>query len=157
MIRIAPLLALAAAPALAQDLPDYRDDRSDPAALVRSYYNAVARQEHARAWTYFGDAKPVADFETFRAGYADTQAIDLRVGPVVTEGAAGSLYASVPVAFTATSTDGTTATFAGCYTTRLLQPADQEPPFAPLHIERARLHAATPPLDSALPADCPGD
>lgn len=156
MLRRALLLALAGVPALAQEQPPYLDDRSDGATLVRSYYNAIARQEYARAWSYFGDTKPVKDFATFAAGYAGTTAIELRTGPVEPEGAAGSLYEAVPVALAATGADGKVAVFAGCYVTRLLQPANQEPPFAPLHIETARLHAASAPLEAALPADCGG-
>ena len=154
MLRRALLLVLAGVPALAQEPPSYLDDRSDGAALVHSYYNAIARQEYARAWGYFGDAKPVKDFATFAAGYAGTATIELRTGPVEPEGAAGSIYQSVPVALAATGADGKAAVFAGCYVTRLLQPANQEPPFAPLHIERATLHTAPGPLEAALPKDC---
>ncbi|MFO1144700.1 MAG: hypothetical protein U1E59_20450 [Amaricoccus sp.] len=154
MLRLAPLLALAGAPAFAQEPPAYVDDRSDGAALVRSYYNAIERQEYARAWSYFGDEKPVKDFATFAAGYADTATIELRTGAVEPEGAAGSIYQSVPVAFSATGADGKVAVFSGCYVTRLLQPANQEPPFAPLHIESAKLHAASGTLEAALPKDC---
>ncbi len=78
---LAALLLLAAR--LAE--PAYLDDRSDPAALIRSYYNAVARHEYARAWSYFGEAKPVADYPSFTAGYADTESVELSLGPVTTE------------------------------------------------------------------------
>ena len=135
-------LLLLAAPALAE--PAYLDDRSDPAALIRSYYNAVARHEYARAWSYFGEAKPVADYPSFTAGYADTESVELSLGPVTTDGAAGSIYASVPVAIAATGPAGTSV-FAGCYTTRQIQPVIQEPPFRPLQIERARLAKADGP------------
>ena len=148
------LLLLASTPAFAQATPDYRDDRTDAAAIVSSYYNAIARQEYARAWGYFGETRPVATFEAFVSGYADTTSIALKLGPVSAEGAAGSLYESVPVAFAATGHDGKVQVFAGCYTTRLLQPANQEPPFAPLHIEKASLHETTAPLEAALPATC---
>ena len=147
------LLALAAT-AAAAETPSYRDDRSDPAALVGSYYNAVSRQEYARAWSYFGDAKPVADYAAFVAGYADTGAVELLTGAVVSEGAAGSIFSSVPVALAATGADGAVRVFAGCYFTREIQPAIQEPPFRPLFIERARLRPAEGPLDAAVPAGC---
>ena len=75
---------------------------------------------------------------------------------VVVEGAAGSIYATVPVAIAATSADGTVRVFAGCYLTRQIQPAIQEPPFRPLRIERARLNPADGPPDEALPAGCDG-
>ncbi len=154
MLRTAAFLLLLSAPGLAQELPNYRDDRSNAAAIVASYYNAISRHEYARAWGYFGDQKPAADYPAFVAGYADTVSFDLRLGEVAAEGAAGSLYETVPVAFAATETDRKTRVFVGCYTTRLAQPANQEPPFAPLHIEKASLHETREPLDAALPASC---
>jgi hypothetical protein len=138
----------------AAEPPAYRDDRSDPAALVGSYYNAIARREYARAWSYFGDAKPVADYAAFTAGYADTAAVEVLTGAVVSEGAAGSIFATVPVALAATGADGAVRVFAGCYVTRQIQPSIQEPPFRPLFIERARLRPATGALAEALPARC---
>jgi hypothetical protein len=150
---LATLLLLAAAPALA-DEPPYLDDRSDPAAIVRSLYNAVSRHEYARAWSYFGETKPVADYQAFVAGSADTASVELLTGPVTTEGAAGSVYGRVPVALAATGADGATRVFAGCYVTRQLQPAIQEPPFRPLEIDRASLHAADGPLATAVPPGC---
>ncbi len=154
MPRPTLLLLFAAAPAFAQELPVYLDDRSDAAALVASYYNAIARQEYARAWSYFGEAKPVADYAAFVAGYADTAAVELRTGAVTAEGAAGKLYETVPAAIAATGADGTVRVFAGCYTTRLAQPANQEPPFAPRRIERAELGETKAPLAEAVPASC---
>jgi hypothetical protein len=152
-MRLLPLLLLAA-PALAQE-PDYLDDRSGPAAIVRSYYNAIARQEYARAWSYYGDNRSLADYPAFAAGYADTAHVEVALGEVTTEGAAGSVYGTVPIAITATATDGSTETFAGCYTTRQLQPALQDPPFRPIEILEGRLVPAEGPLDAAVPADCP--
>jgi hypothetical protein len=138
----AALLALAATPAVAED-PTYRDDRSDPAAIVRSYYNAVARHEYARAWSYFGDDKPVPAYDAFVAGYAGTASVEIDLGEVTTEGAAGSLYGSVPLALAATAPDGTVEVFAGCYTTRQLE------------IVSGSLAPAKAPLADAVPSDCP--
>ena len=151
---IAAILALAATAAVAEDTP-YRDDRSDAAAIVASYYSAIDRQEYARAWNYFGAQKPVADFPTFVAGFADTAHVTVEIGPVTTEGAAGSVYGSVPAVVTATAPAGTVTAFAGCYTTRLLQPATQEPPFRPLEIVEGKLARVDPPAAAALPSDCP--
>ena len=57
-------------------------------------------------------------------------------------------------ALAATGADGAVWVFAGCYFTREIQPAIQEPPFRPLFIERARLRPAEGPLDAAVPAGC---
>ncbi len=149
------LLLATALPAVAAEPPPYRDDRSDPAAIVASYYNAVTRQEYARAWGYFGDTKPVADYPAFLAGYATTASVELVLGTVTTEGAAGSLYGTVPVAIAATGPDGAVTVFAGCYTTRQVQPAIQEPPFRPLEIVEGKLHPVDGPVAGAVPADCP--
>lgn len=149
MIR-ALALVLLAPPALAE--PAYLDDRSDPAALVRSYYNAVSRQEYARAWSYYAEPKPASGYDAFAAGYADTATAEVETGEVTSEGAAGSIYSSVPALVTATASDGATRRFAGCYTIVQVQPAVQEPPFRPLEIREARL---APTEDSAPPASCP--
>lgn len=151
---LAALLGIAA-PAAAADEPPYRDDRSDPAAIVASYYNAVARQEYARAWSYFGEQKPIADYPAFVAGFAETAQVTAVLGTVTTEGAAGSIYGAVPVAIAATGTDGTVTVFAGCYVTRQLQPAVQEPPFQPLEIVEGKLARSASAVEAAVPAECP--
>ena len=151
MYRLA-LLLLVATPAAADSVPDYLDNRSDAAALVRSYYNAIARQEYVRAWSYFGDRKPVADYDAFAAGYEGTGDVDLVT--VESEGAAGRTYSTVRLACSATGADGKARVFAGCYTMRLAQPGIQAPPFQPLHIENATLHEAALPLAEALPPSC---
>ncbi len=147
--------ALVAVPTFAAE-PDYLDDRSDPAALIRSLYNAVNRKEYARAYSYFSN--PTApDAETYAEGYADTDHVDLVTGPVFEEGAAGSTYFDLPVAIEATRTDGGTAVFAGCYTMRLANPQIQAEDFTPLHIESAKLKPSNQALDDALPANCGPD
>lgn len=150
MIRLALAALLLAPAALAE--PAYLDDRSDPAALIRSYYNAVARQEYARAWSYYAEPKPASGYDAFAAGYADTATVEVAIGEVASEGAAGSIYSTVPVAVTAAAADGATRGFAGCYTIVQVQPAVQEPPFRPLEITAAHLAPADAPTP---PATCP--
>ena len=146
----------ALAPSLAAADDKYVDNRSDAASLVKSLYNAVNRKEYARAWDYFGDQKPAKSYEKFVDGYSTTDRVDVATGAVSEEGAAGSIYYQVPVAIRATDTDGNARTFAGCYTARLLQPANQEPPFRPMHIEKGQLKPASQdgPLSNALPQGC---
>jgi hypothetical protein len=161
MLRAAALVVvLFATPAFAQD--DYLDDRSTGTAVIKSFYNAINRQEYVRAWDYFQhDVDPdqtqvlVAPFTQFQAGYADTASVTLLTGEEVSEGAAGSLYYSVPVAIDAVSTSGEHTQFAGCYTLRLVQPLLQEtPPYKPLHIDQADLKPAKGELADILPASC---
>ena len=140
--------------ALAQDLP-YLDDRSSAATIVKSLYNAVNRKEYARAWDYFGDQKPAEDVEAFAKGYENTTQVEVTTGDVASEGAAGSVFYHVPVAIQSSDTDGSTRVFAGCYTARLVNPAIQEPPFRPLHIEKGSLKPSDLAYKAAVPASCP--
>lgn len=134
--------------------PAYLDDRSSPETLLKSLYNAINRKEFARAWDYFGDTKPAANLEAYAAGYDGIDRIEIAVGNVSTEGAAGSTYSSVPVGLVAHRTDGAEQVFAGCYTTRLANPAIQGEPFRGLHIETGKLAAAEQPYEQAVPAKC---
>lgn len=143
----------AAVPAGAQDRP-YRDDRSDAAALIASYYNAVNRKEYARAWSYFGEDKPAADLDAFANGYATTESVELVAGAAAEDGAAGSVFFQVPVAIRATEAGGGQNLYAGCYTARLIDPQIQDEPFRPLFIVAAGLEPASEPLEDALPAQC---
>lgn len=147
---VAPIAAAQDAP---QD-PPYLDNRSDAAELVRSLYNAISRREYARAWDYFGEQKPAKDFLMFSDGYADTARVDVETGSVSSEGAAGSIYYSVPVAIKAFDGDGNASTYAGCYTARLVNPQLQESPFKPLHLEKGTLKPAEGELAAVLPASC---
>jgi len=144
---------LASSIACAQELP-YIDNRSDAASLVKSLYNAINRKEYSRAWSYYGAEKPAKTVEAFGDGYKDTKSIELRVGAVTSEGAAGSTFFNVPVAIEATSADDQSKVFAGCYTARLANPQVQGENFEPLHIEKGSLKATDEPIDSAVPTSC---
>ena len=147
--------AIASAPPAQADGQAYRDDRSTGETLVRSLYNAINRHELLRAYSYFGEASNPPRFEDFAKGYENTDHVRLKLGKVTEEGAAGSLFANVPVAIEATDKDGGETVFSGCYVTRLTQPALQEtPPFVPLHIERASLEKVNQSFKSVKPT-CP--
>ena len=139
----------------AQDAP-YVDDRSSVSAIIRSLYNAVNRKEYARAWSYYGEQKPADSLKAYAGGYKDTAGIELAFGRVESEGAAGSVFYSLPVAIEAASTDGTSKVFAGCYTARLANPQIQDESFVPLHIEKGELKPSDKPLAEAVPANCGG-
>lgn len=148
---------LMALPAIchAQEAP-YVDDRSSVSAIVRSLYNAVNRKEYARAWSYYGDQKPAADLQRYADGYKDTASIKLLFGQAESEGAAGSVFYSLPISIEAASADGATKVFAGCYTARLANPQIQDASFVPLHIEKGELKPVDKSLAEALPASCGG-
>jgi hypothetical protein len=135
--------------------PVYTDDRSTPEAVIGSLYNAIDRQEHLRAYSYFRDEPDLPDFETFAAGYAKTARTRVRMGQPTEEGGAGSLYFSLPVAVEAIGTDGRAEVFTGCYELRLVQPAVQvTPPFKPMGIVKGKLAKVTTPFDAAT-GTCP--
>ncbi|MEO8884142.1 MAG: hypothetical protein ABI377_12130 [Devosia sp.] len=137
------------APALAAQ-PAYLDDRSTAASLVRSFYNAVNRQEYARAYTYFGTSAP-QPYASFASGYADTASVAVATGTAVSDGAAGSIYFTLPVAIDALSSNGTHKQFAGCYVTRLVEPTVQDPPVTPMFIYKASLGVAHGNIRALLP------
>jgi hypothetical protein len=147
------LVGLASHAAFAAEVP-YVDDRSDAEAVVRSLYNAITRHEYARAWGYFGETKPAGDFDAFAKGFDNTDRVDVQTGGVAEEGAAGSVYFTVPVAIKAVATDGTETVFSGCYTLRQVNGQLQEPPFNPIHIEKGELKPSTSPFESAMPESC---
>ena len=133
----------------------YIDDRSSAASLMQSFYNAINRQEYARAWDYFCDQKPAKDLDAFAKGYEGTKQVNVITGNVASEGAAGSTVYYIPVAIIAFNKSGGENVFAGCYTLRLANPAVQGEPFRPLHIEKGSLKPSTAGFDEALPQDCP--
>ena len=143
---------MTAAPAAAQDAP-YLDDRSDPAALVNSLYNAINRGEYGRAYSYF--ATPPADsIDAYAAGYERTKHVDVIVGTPSEEGAAGSVFYQLPVAIAAYDDNDARTVFAGCYTLRLANPAIQADGFTPLQIESGALAPSDAEPEDALPGRC---
>ncbi|MER9853552.1 MULTISPECIES: DUF1176 domain-containing protein [unclassified Mesorhizobium] len=141
----------------ADDAPEapYIDDRSSADAVVRSLYSAISRHEFARAWGYFGDTKPAKDFDSFVKGYDGTDKVEVQIGSVSDEGAAGSIFYNVPVAIRATDKSGGEKVSAGCYTLRQVNAQIQAaPPFDPIHIEKGALKPSTADFEEALPPGC---
>lgn len=126
------------------------DDRSSPERVVTSLYNAINRHEYLRAWAYYKPETAPA-FEAFSKGYANTGKVELHIGKVQTEGAAGSIHSTVPVAIRATGTDGKATVFTGCYRLTQVQPAVQAtPPFRPIQIDDGKLRKSDQPFDKAM-------
>jgi hypothetical protein len=148
-----PLAALAA-PVLAADAP-YLDDRSTPQSVISSFYNAIDRQEYARAYSYYADGQGAPKFADFQQGYADTKSVKVTFGKAAAEGAAGSTYWTLPVSLDAVNAAGKHSYFSGCYTLRLANPSIQAvPPFEPLHITDGKLKSAKGAGKSFAPASC---
>jgi hypothetical protein len=96
-----------------------------PDALLQAYYDAINAKDYARAYGYW-ENPPTASFDEFVQGYGDTSSVALTLGPIVSEGAAGSRYARLPTVLVATHADGREETFAGCYVARQTN-ADVDP------------------------------
>jgi hypothetical protein len=141
--------------------PDYQDDRSTPEAVIGSYYDAINRQEYARAYSYRepGAAETqLPPFDEFQQGYADTTSVQLTTGDVGSGVGAGQLYFSVPVTLVATTSDGSTQTFVGCYTLHLARPSFQVlPPYRPMAIQQAVIQQVDNNADTlaAMGQSCP--
>lgn len=98
------------------------DPKSDAAAanVIRRYYSAINAHDYATAWTQWGpDGRPGQRFADFQKGFADTRATRVTIGPMPpSEGAAGSIYATIPVTVDAQLNDGRQQRFAGQYVVR---------------------------------------
>jgi hypothetical protein len=136
-------------------LAGYLDDRSSPEALIRSYYNAVNRKEYARAYSYYSDEGREPDFNTYAKGYQETKSVEIKLGKAAPEGAAGSIYWSLPLAIKSVANDGKEQVFTGCYTLRLANPSAQAaPPFQPMSIMTGSLTPSEKSLDESVPEQC---
>jgi hypothetical protein len=124
---------------------NYLDDRSTPEQTVRSLYNAVNRKEYVRAYSYWDPNAPqLQPFDQFQSGYQNTSSVQLTLGTATTDAGAGQLNYAVPAAIAATTIDGQTTTFVGCYMLHLTNPALQtDPPYQPMAIRSANVQQVT--------------
>lgn len=134
------------------DIPDYKDDRSSPEALIKSFYNAINRGEFSRAYSYHDG---LSDFPSWVLGYENTRSIKLHTGSSEGDPGAGVLYWHQPVAIEAESYDGKKEVFSGCYEISQPAPLNQEaPPFRPMTISSGSLKKTTESLKNSLPETC---
>ena len=113
------------------------ENLNSPVTLLASFYDAVNSKDYERAFGYW--ETPPGNLQEFARGYADTAGVRLIVEPPTrVDGAAGSLYAEVPVVLIARRRDNSERVFAGCYVTRKsnLQPTDVP------KVEVWRIHSA---------------
>ncbi len=91
---------------------------------LRHYYAAINQKNYAAAfavWEKREDGKAVngQSFAAFAGGFSDTAYVNLEIGePGEIEGAAGSNFVEIPVVISAMSTAGQQQKFAGSYTMR---------------------------------------
>ncbi len=137
-----------------QTQPEYLDDRSTPETLIKSYYNAINRQEYARAYSYYLPDTAPQPFPQFQAGYQNTSSATVQFGKVEGEGAAGSAYWSQPVAVKSETKDGTVTVYYGCYRLKLANPAIQGVPFVPLSLIDGTLQKSEKSIEESVPEGC---
>jgi hypothetical protein len=90
-------------------------------AVIRAYYEAIVREDYARAYRLWGDGGAASrqTFEEFRGGFAETASVQVETGkPGRIEGAAGSRYIEIPVSIAAVKRDGSKQRFQGTYVLR---------------------------------------
>ncbi len=77
-----------------------QDDRTDPVATLASYYNAINAKNYRRAYRYW--ESPTSPYDQFVREFANTDNVRLLVEPPArVDGAAGSVYAEIPVILSA--------------------------------------------------------
>ena len=93
------------------------EDRSDPLETLANYFSAINAKEFRRAYRLW--ETPPSSFEQFASGFADTERVRLLIEPSLRmEGAAGSLYAEIPMIIVSSRRAGNERVFAGCYVMR---------------------------------------
>ena len=132
--------------------PDsYIDDRSDPAALMTSFANAINQHQYLRAYSYWrSGAQGLPNFDAYEIGYTTTASVDISFGTITGDAGAGQLHYSVPTKLVSHMTDNSVQTYVGCYILHLSQPAIQDtPPFVGLSINSATVSAVASNADTA--------
>jgi len=128
--------------------PECTPDPKSPeaaAAVVTRYYSALNAHDYDTAWRQWGDnGPPNQTLEKFTAGFAHTRSTHVTIGKLPSaEGAAGSIYQTVPVIVDATLDDGTRQKFSGEYDVRRVNGVDgATPDQLRWHIGSAHLTAA---------------
>ena len=153
--RLWPALCclLAAPPALAGE-PAYLDDRSSPAQLVKSLYNAINRGEYERAMSYFAE-RPAETAEAFAETFRGTRQMDVVTGTPLGSGEAPEERFEVPLAVAIAGEDGETRVLAGCYT--VLGQVEAADGFSPHRIAEGLIEPTEAGLEDALPERCAED
>jgi len=102
-----------------QSDPDDRpptEDRSDPIATLAAYFGAINSKDFRSAYRVW--ESPPSSYEQFARGFADTVRVRFLIEPATAEGAAGSVYVSLPTIVISTTRGGNERVFAGCYVMR---------------------------------------
>lgn len=102
----------------------------DAVQLIRNYYRWINQKKYQGAFNIWekredGNAVNGQSFEKFESGFSDTASVSVEIGePGEIEGAAGSNYIEMPVVISAMTKSGQAQKFAGTYTMRSSNVAD---------------------------------
>jgi hypothetical protein len=102
----------------------------DAVQLIRNYYRWINQKKYQGAFGIWekredGNAANGQSFEKFESGFSDTATVSVEIGePGEIEGAAGSNYIEIPVVISAMTISGQAQKFAGTYTMRSSNVAD---------------------------------
>lgn len=102
----------------------------DAVQLIRNYYRWINQKKYEGAFGIWekredGNAANGQSFVKFKNGFGDTATVSVEIGePGEIEGAAGSNYIEIPVVISATTKSGQAQKFAGTYTMRSSNVAD---------------------------------
>ena len=112
--------------ALPADCRPAPDSKAAAVAVVTTYYSALDAGDYDTAWLQWGENGPPKQTpDGFRAGFAHTRATRVTIGTVGdAEGAAGSIYLTVPVTVEATFDTGASQRFGGDYELRRVNNVD---------------------------------
>jgi hypothetical protein len=147
----------------AGSLPDYSssvflDDRSTAGALVLSYANAISRHEFLRAYYYWiNPLEYLGTLDNFSTIFMNISSVQVVFGSITSDGAAGSLYYTVPAVLKYLHPDSTSERYAACFLVRLPQPGNYgAPPITPMNFERGvtELLTSSTSDDGALSSAC---
>ncbi|MEM1131027.1 MAG: hypothetical protein AAGH83_10965 [Pseudomonadota bacterium] len=119
--RLVSVAALAAALASGAWAQDSAAEGAAARAVVEQYYADLDAGDYAKAYALWGNdgVDSGQSFDAFKAGYAETAHVEVFTQAATDpEGAAGSLFITVPVRIEARLTSGDHQRFGGSYTLR---------------------------------------
>ncbi|MDE0880088.1 MAG: hypothetical protein OSB00_15735 [Sphingomonas bacterium] len=109
-------------------------DGTDPAAAVatvEAYYRAIDAHDYRTAYRLWGDDGKASNqsFDAFARGFAHTRSATVTTGkPGNSEGAAGSIYITIPVTVSAVTDRGEQQRYTGNYDLRRINGVDGATP-----------------------------
>lgn len=115
------------------------------AQVVERYYAALNARDYQTAWSQWGEGGPRGQpLDRFSAGFSHTRSTRVTIGTLPPgEGAAGSIYQTVPVAVEAVLDSGRRQRFTGSYVMRRVNDVDGATPAQRRwHIDSATLRPA---------------